>query len=147
MRTIFERAASHSQRDIDFFGARLTLPPEARFASVESVQRYVDEVLALVDNRWPAGPVTVRARRGATAAHYECDGDRATIAVPDDRNGSAWAMRELVILHELAHHLCPQDGPAHGHEFVTLYPELAGLAMGPEVEFVLRTVYAREGAR
>lgn len=94
---MFERAASHSQRDIDFFGTRLTLPPEARFASVESVQRYVDDVLALVATRWSAGPVTVRARRGATAAHYERDGDRAAIAVPDDRNGSAWAMRELVI--------------------------------------------------
>ncbi|MBA0046467.1 TIGR04338 family metallohydrolase [Mycobacteroides sp. LB1] len=147
VRAIFERAASHSRRDIDFFGANLTLPPEARFASVESVQRYVDDVLALVGSRWSAGPLTVRARRGAAAAHYERDGDRAAIAVPDDRNGSVWAMRELVILHELAHHLCPQDVPAHGHEFVALYPELAGLAMGPEVEFILRTVYAREGVR
>ncbi len=111
------------------------------------MQRYVDDVLKLVQDRWPAAAITVRARRGGTAAHYERDGERAAIAVPDDRDGSAWAMRELVILHELAHHLCPQDAPAHGHDFVTLYPELAGLAMGPEVEFILRTVYAREGAR
>ncbi|MUM19139.1 hypothetical protein BI330_21080 [Mycobacterium sp. CBMA 623] len=143
---MFERA-THSQRDIDFFGTNLTLPPEARFASVESVQRYVDEVLALVGGRWSAGPITVRARRGATAAHYERDGNRAAIAVPDDRDGRLWAMRELVILHEVAHHLCPPDAPAHGHDFVGLYPELAGLAMGPEVEFILRSVYAREGAR
>lgn len=147
VRAIFERAANHGRRDIDFFGTNLTLPPEARFASVESVQRYVNDVLALVGSRWSVGPLTVRARRGATAAHYERDGDRAAIAVPDDRDGSAWAMRELVVLHELAHHLCPQDGPAHGHEFVALYPELVGMAMGPEVEFILRTVYAREGAR
>ena len=47
VRTLFDRAAEHSSRSIDFFGTQLTLPPEARFASMESVQRYVDDVLAL----------------------------------------------------------------------------------------------------
>ena len=47
VRTLFDRAAGHSSRVIDFFGAQITLPPEARFASVDSVQRYIDSVLAL----------------------------------------------------------------------------------------------------
>lgn len=145
VRIIFERASTHGRPDIDFFGTSLTLPPEARFASVESVQRYVDDVLAKVGHRWSAGPVTVRARKGAKAAHYERDEQRAVIAVPEHRDGKAWAMRELVILHELAHHLCPAEAAAHGSEFVDLYPELAGAVMGPEVEYVLRTVYEREG--
>jgi len=66
VRTLFDRAAQHSSRAIDFFGDPITLPPEARFGSMESVQRYIDEVLALpaVRTRWPqAGDITVRPRR------------------------------------------------------------------------------------
>ncbi|MGI9124651.1 MAG: TIGR04338 family metallohydrolase, partial [Mycobacterium sp.] len=83
VRTLFDRAAQHNSRSIEFFGETITLPPEARFASVESVQRYVDDVLALPSVAAIApgtGPVLVRARRSATAAHYQDDG---VIAVPD----------------------------------------------------------------
>lgn len=152
VRTMFDRAAEHSSRAVDFFGAQLTLPPEARFGSVASVQRYVDEVLALprVAARWPsvASPA-VRARRAATAAHYENRDGAGTIAVPD-RDTADWAMRELVVLHEVAHHLCETDagrGPAHGTVFVATFCELAELVMGPEVGHVLRVVYAKEGVR
>jgi putative metallohydrolase (TIGR04338 family) len=105
------------------------------------VQRYVDEVLAHVG---ADRPLTVRARRGVTAAHYERLDDGATIAVPDRR--STWALRELVVLHEIAHHLCDADQP-HGPEFVATFCELAGAVMGPEVAHVLRVVYAKEGVR
>lgn len=141
VRIMFDRAAEHGSGSIDFFGTALTLPPEARFASVESVRRYVGEVMALpaVRERWPgAGPVAVRARRGQTAAHYES----GTIAVPDRH--STWALRELVVLHEMAHHLAGA-GPSHGREFVAAMTELAGWVMGPEVQHVLRVVYAKEG--
>ena len=146
VRTLFDHAAQHNSRTVQFFGTSITLPPEARFASVESVQRYVDDVLAL-----PAiagightpGPVTVRARRSATAAHYEKGG---VIAVPD-RLTADWAMRELVVLHELAHHLCDPDAPAHGPAFVATFCALASAVMGPEAGHVLRVVYAKEGVR
>ncbi len=104
---------------MEFFGTQLTLPPEARFGSVASVQRYVDDVLALppVRQRWPAvSPLRVRARRAATAAHYENRDGAGVIAVPD-RDTADWALRELVVLHEVAHHLC-QAEPPHGPEFV-----------------------------
>lgn len=147
VRVLFDRAAEHGSAAIDFFGTSLTLPPEARFASVESVQRYVDSVLehAAVQARWPeAAPLAVRARRGVTAAHYERCGEAATIAVPEryDR----WALRELVVLHEIAHHLCDAR-PPHGPRFVGAFCELAGMVMGPEVEHVLRVVYAKEDVR
>lgn len=138
VRTMFDRAAEHSSRAIDFFGTQLTLPPEARFGSVHAVQRYVDEVLGRVE----AAPVTVRARRGTTAAHYENVAGAAVIAVPD--GSGTWALRELVVLHELAHHLSP-EGPAHGSGFVATYCELCETIMGPEVGLVLRMVYAKEG--
>jgi len=111
------------------------------------VQRYVDDVLALpaVRARWrAAGALTVRPRRGGSAAHYERTADGATIAVPDRR--STWALRELVALHEIAHHLCDAE-PPHGPEFIATFCELAEVVMGPEVAHVLRVVYAKEGVR
>ena len=147
VRTLFDRAAEHGNQVVEFFGTQLTLPPEGRFASAPSVQRYVADVLAhpTVRARWPAaGVLTVRARRGVTAAHYEWSDDGATIAVPDRR--STWALRELVVLHEIAHHLSGAE-PPHGPEFVATFCELAEAVMGPEVAHVLRVVYAKEGVR
>jgi putative metallohydrolase (TIGR04338 family) len=147
VRTLFDRAAERGTRTVDFFGTQLTLPPEARFASVESVRRYVDEVMRLpsVRARWPtAESLSVRARRGVTAAHYEYDGNVATVAVPDQH--TTWALRELVVLHEIAHHLCRAE-PPHGPDFVAAFGDLAEAVMGPEVGHVLRVVYAKEGVR
>ncbi|OBA73155.1 hypothetical protein A5641_05810 [Mycobacterium sp. 1554424.7] len=148
VRTLFDRAAEHGSPVVEFFGAHLTLPPEGRFGSVASVQRYVDDVLALpsVRQRWPGvSPLRVRPRRAATAAHYESRDGAGTIAVPD-RDTADWALRELVVLHEVAHHLCRAE-PAHGPEFVATICELAELVMGPELGHVLRVVYAKEGVR
>jgi putative metallohydrolase (TIGR04338 family) len=141
VRTLFDRAAERANRVVEFFGTQLTLPPEGRFASVAAVQRYVDDVLAHVDAE---EPLSVRARRGVTAAHYERSEDGATIAVPDRR--STWALRELVVLHEIAHHLSDAE-PPHGPEFVATFCGLAEAVMGPEVAHVLRVVYAKEGVR
>ena len=141
VRTLFDRAAEHGNGSIDFFGTALTLPPEARFASVESVRRYVDDVLAMpaVRGRWPeAGQLAVRARRGQTAAHYES----GTIAVPDRH--TTWALRELGALPQTAHHRAGAGAP-HGREFVGTMTELAGWVMGPEVQHVLRVIYSKEG--
>jgi putative metallohydrolase (TIGR04338 family) len=143
VRTMFDRAAARGNRAVDFFGTDVTLPPEGRFASVESVRRYVDDVLALpgVRQAWPtAGPVAVRARRGVAAAHYE----DSVIAVPE--HGTGWALRELVVLHELAHHFTRTD-PPHGPGFVATMCELTSIVMGAELGYVLRVVYAQEGVR
>jgi putative metallohydrolase (TIGR04338 family) len=135
VRTLFDRAAEHGSRSVEFFGTQLTLPPEARFGSVPAVQRYVDDVLAL----------PVRARRAATAAHYENRDGTGVIAVPD-LDTADWAMRELVVLHEIAHHLCDAQ-PPHGSQYVATLCTLAELVMGPELGHVLRVVYAKEGVR
>lgn len=148
VRTLFDRAAQRGSPAVEFFGTQLTLPPEGRFGSVPAVQRYVDDVLALpaVRDRWAdVSPLRVRARRAATAAHYENRSGTGVIAVPD-RDTADWALRELVVLHEVAHHLCRAD-PPHGPEFVATICELTELVMGPEVGHVLRVVYAKEGAR
>lgn len=148
VRTLFDRAAEHGSTSVEFFGTQLTLPPEARFGSLAAVQRYVDDVLALpaVRREWPkVAPLTVRARRAASAAHYENRNGAGVIAVPDLATAE-WAMRELVVLHEIAHHLCDVQ-PPHGSEYVTTLCTLAELVMGPEAGHVLRVVYAKEGVR
>jgi putative metallohydrolase (TIGR04338 family) len=55
-------------------------------------------------------------------------------------------MRELVVLHEVAHHLCDAS-PPHGSQYVATLCTLTELVMGPEVGHVLRVVYAKEGVR
>ncbi|NLU84237.1 TIGR04338 family metallohydrolase [Rhodococcus sp. HNM0569] len=154
VRTMFDRADERGLRTVEVLGSHVTLPIERKFASIDSVQDYVDKVLALrwVRATWPraAVPVRVRARAGSAAAHYE--GDCATIAVPEHRGGTAWAFRELVVLHELAHHLDPlADGDepdttsAHGPEFTARFLALVGEIVGPEAAFVLRAMYHAGG--
>jgi putative metallohydrolase (TIGR04338 family) len=138
---------------VEIAGSRVTLPPERHFGDLAGVQRYVDAVLALDwVRRWPAAaqPVTVRERRGASRAHYEAapSGARstATIAVPVRGSDARWALRELVVLHELAHHL---TGAAleigHGPAFTALMLELAGGIMGEEIAFLLRVAWSDLG--
>lgn len=119
-------------------GVTLTLPPEARFASIESIQTYVDRVRALPGlSHHPraALPVTVRARKSDGKAHYE--NGKAVIAIPDTLG--SWALRELVVLHELAHHLA--WGDQHGPRFAAALLDILGATLGPEVELALRIIY------
>lgn len=102
---------------VTVFGTAWALEPEVKFGQVADVQRYVDAVLAHLErNGWRAPPnertpaaqpgippVLVRRRKGTRKAHYETGGDM--IALPDAQHGHAWALREAVVLHELAHHL------------------------------------------
>lgn len=139
LRTMLDNCAESGNPTVELNGIRLTLPPEARYGSVQSVQTYVDRVLAhpAVIDRWPARSrqgVRVRPRRGDRHAHYQW----GEIAVPDGRN--RWAMREVVILHELAHHFAPLD--AHGPGFVAVFIELLSTVMAPEVGLALRLLCA-----
>lgn len=149
VRRSFDRADEFGHRVVEVFGSQLTLPVERRFGSVASVADYVARVLALnwVRAGWErAGvPVTVRARRGAAAAHYERDG--AVLAVPPPALGRSWALRELVILHELAHHLAPEAEVPHGPGFCARYLELVDGVVGPEAALLLRSALHGCGVR
>lgn len=146
VRSMFDRADERNLRTVEIFGSSVTLPVERKFGSVESVQAYCDQILRLnwVVETWPRAnvSVSVRARAGNTAAHYSND----VIAVPIDRDGR-WAMRELVVLHELAHHLGDDAEAAHGSTFVDRYLTLIGEIIGPEAAFVLRAMYLSGGVR
>ncbi|MCP2320486.1 putative metallohydrolase, TIGR04338 family [Nocardia amikacinitolerans] len=151
VRGMFDRADEHGNRTVELYGSQITLPIERRFASVESVQTYAEKVLALnwVRAQWDRAevPVRVRSRAGATAAHYEAAD--AVLAVPLHTGGTAWALRELVVLHELAHHLEPaaEKVAPHGPEFCTRYLELVDGIIGPEAALVLRGALLGCGVR
>lgn len=124
-------------------GVTVTLPPEAKFACVDSIQAYLDRVCALpaVREAFPALSLsvpTVRHRKGTRKATYQA----GTIAIPTDRDGK-WAMRELVVLHELAHHFALGDG--HGPRFASTYLAVMGAVLGPEVELIGRMVFIDNG--
>ena len=144
---VFDRSGEYPL--IEVAGSRIALPVERRFASIESVQSYVDQVLALgwVRATWArAGvPVVVRGRAGDSRAHYERAG--AVMAVPTHRGNYAWAMRELVVLHELSHHLA--DGPevAHGPGFVDRMLTVIDGIIGPEAALLLRVTLLDNGVR
>jgi putative metallohydrolase (TIGR04338 family) len=128
------------------FGSRVTVPDDRKFGDIDSVQRYVDAVLALgwVRRAAPdraALPVRVRPRSGATKAEYEFA--THTIAVPPHRVGGRWAMRELVVLHELAHHLAPDAG--HGPAFAAQLLDLIEELVGTEAGFLLRSSFLDVG--
>jgi putative metallohydrolase (TIGR04338 family) len=138
---------------VDFFGSRLDVPMQRRFADVGSVQGYVDHVLALpaVRRAFPdAGPVVVRERAGQGRAHYEPA--TCTIAIP---LRSLWAGRESVVLHELAHHVALAAGvPAdprgrrwHGAEFREAMCTLVAEVLGEPSALLLRAGYDAAGVR
>ncbi|KIA66457.1 TIGR04338 family metallohydrolase [Nocardia vulneris] len=151
VRGVFDRADEHGNRTVELYGSHITLPIERRFASVDSVQSYADKVLALnwIRAQWDRAdvPVRVRARAGATAAHYESA--EAVLAVPLHTGGTAWALRELVVLHELTHHLesAPEKVAPHGPEFCTRYLELVDGIIGPEAALILRATMLGCGVR
>jgi len=142
-RMLDRAAGAHT---VQIAGTQLTVPAEARFGSVDDVAAYLRRVtdLRTVSERFARAslPVAVRARRGQRAAHYERG--TATIALPDGQAGR-WALRELVVLHELAHHLDDVGDPAHGPNFVTTLIELVESVMGPETALIYRVIFGDSG--
>ena len=135
---IFDRSVEYPV--VEVVGSHLTLPVERKFGSIEAVGSYVEQVLALrwVRSTWDRArtPVLVRDRAGAGKAHYQRAG--SIMAVPGYRAGSGWALRELVILHELAHHLAGGIEIAHGGAFVDRLLTLVDGVVGPEAALLLR---------
>ena len=127
-------------------GITLTLPPEARFGSIQSIQAYVSRVLAMHTVIRAFGEVPtpwVRERKGDKLAHYHPGKGEIAIAV----HGTRWALREIVVLHELAHHinLVANGGSGHDAGFTATLRTLVGLVLGPEVELALRVLYDEAG--
>jgi putative metallohydrolase (TIGR04338 family) len=138
---LFDSAVQTGNPVVTINGVTVTLPPEAKFGCVNSIQTYLNRVMQMPDiAKHRRFTPTVRERKGTTKAHYQS----GTIAIPVHRDGK-WAMREMVVLHELAHHLAPGD--RHGPGFVAVFLSLLGTVLGPEAELVARMVFIDNGVQ
>lgn len=135
---------------LNFFDSMIEIPRQRVFPDLETIQRYVDDVLARVatDGELVA-PVLVRHRAGKSRAHYEVvsvgTSRTAVIAIP---MATTWARRESVVLHELAHHLRGLDETGtvrHDAGFRGRVVTLAEYSLGAEAALLLRTGYAGAG--
>ena len=119
-------------------GSAVVLPAETVFGTLEAAQAYADH--------WTQGlpPVRVRRRKGHRRAHWEPPG---VIALPVPEHGQPWALRETVLLHELAHHAAfHRDGVTdHGPSYTSRMLELVGQALGAEAALALRVEYGERG--
>ena len=122
-----------------------TLPPveqDRKFADVQSVQRYVNLIHSM---NWGYGDddgvpkVVVRNRRGAAKAHWEYP---QTIAIPFSSQGK-WACREMVVLHEYAHHVAYHlhGEQGHGEWFRKIHADLVRNAVGNVAGLLLLAAY------
>ena len=125
-------------------GVTLTLPVERKFGAVETIQQYADHVLEQVADVYPAGPVRIRVGQKNLRARAYYTWETATIALPRAET-TDWAWRELVVLHEIAHHLTPK----HGHDsiFAGAFVHLLTNIIGPEAGWMATVLFADNGIR
>lgn len=127
-------------------GSAVLLPGELRFGTLDAASSYAERVLDLPEVVAVAGrldPPELRTRRGQRSAHWESPG---AIALPVPRHGEPWALRETVLLHELAHHVGESTGISRGHRapFPALVLLLVDATLGSEAAFTLRVAYGEE---
>ncbi len=124
-RAVLDLANEVEDRTYNFHGHMLELPDERKFADLESIQRYYNSVCALeqVQREWPGAVApTVKQRRGETSAHYTPLGREVHVPIK-----GRWALREIVVLHELAHHFADDH---HGPKFQGAWVYLTKVCMG-----------------
>lgn len=137
---------SGEARTVEIAGSKLTVPDERKFADLENVQKYVNTVLRLpnVRRRWPkvTRDVAVRGVKFRAKATYDPSKKEILIPTHDLYAGTGWAMRESVLIHEIAHHL-EQD--SHGPRWRGAFCFLLEDCIAPEAGFMLRVFMDMEG--
>ena len=117
-------------------GSTMTMPVERRFGDLDGVRRYLQRVRQFPWGHPDLPMPALRVRKGHTKAHWTDD----TIALPDGIGEKGWAMREVVVLHEYAHHVVwhVHGLTGHGLQFQQVYLDLLEHAIGAEAAFVVR---------
>lgn len=127
-------------------GSAVLLPAELRFGTLAAASTYAASVLdrpAVIEVAGRLSAPELRTRRGQRAAHWEPPG---VVALPLPTHGEPWALRESVLLHELAHHVGACTGLSAGHlaPFPALVLLLVRAALGEEAAFALRVAYGEQ---
>jgi putative metallohydrolase (TIGR04338 family) len=135
-------AARRGARRAEVAGSAVLLPEELHFGTLDAAAAYAGHQLLPYD----APTVRIRQRRGQARAHWEAPG---VIALPVAEHGTPWALRETVLLHELAHHLAFHLDRVsdHGPAFAQRMLELVAAALGEEAALALRVDYADAGVK
>lgn len=139
-------AASEEPFTVTVAHSSLVIPLERKFGTIENIQAYVDLVYQALS--YPVGQAPrVRARKSIKHAHYS----RGEIAIPTNETQAAgksgWAMREIVVLHEVSHALspgCHKDG-GHGPVFVGTFLKLIKRFMGYETWLLALSTFDQAG--
>lgn len=132
---------AYEARTVHAYGSTVVLPDERKFGRVENVNEYLWKVAELLDLGEP--PLAVY-KQGRKDAHYNAL--QRTIHLPPHLGSHhSWAMREIVVLHEYAHHLSREERESHGPIFCGAFVFLVEHCIGPEVAFLLRCAFAERG--
>lgn len=154
LRRVLDRAHEYPLAEVA--GSRVVIPVERKFADLASMQAYVDLVLA---QNWPQFPKLGASRVPVVAKPEHTGQDHAVytggqILVPlqaiNPATGTRWAMREMVVLHELAHHAMFVHRPGaahHGAEFTGAFRTLVVGMMGPEAGLLFDVVFRDGGVK
>lgn len=135
LRRLLALADESEMRRVEWYhDAYLTMPVELRFHDVAAVRRYVNTLVTV--ERTP--PVTVHAKWDAGSAHYWAPSQAIFLPAED---ASGWAMRQITILHEFAHHVewSRHGSGGHGEVFREILLDLVERHAGEECALVLRT--------
>ena len=117
---------------VDFFGLMIDVPTQLRFGNLDDVIAYANDVTSARG----ITRVDVRHRKGGTRAHYS----NGVIAIPSNQS---WAMRESVVLHEIAHHACidTHNSALHDQYFTSTMLDLVEARLGSPAALLLRAGY------
>lgn len=130
-------------------GITLQLEPERRYEDLEAVQAYLHSVwlnVAVTAEFGQFGQVFVRERKGDKAAHYKAGVIAINTKATAWASGSGWAMRELTVIHELAHHYAGTSC-GHGPKFTDVFIRLVTILMGPQAGLALRIIFDTSGVK
>jgi hypothetical protein len=145
VRELMDMAVEVEDWTFDFHGYTMQLPQERKFASLESIRSYVNAVcnLSQVRARFPGrGTPKVAEHDYIDIASYTHHDETINIRTHKD---SKWQQRELIVLHELAHHMAKGDG--HGPEWRGAFVFLIDECMGRQMAMVMgEQFYAQVGA-
>lgn len=142
-------AASEEAFTVTVAGSSLVIPLERKFGRIEDIQSYVDRVWQVVNRNMGSAP---RVRPRQSIRHAHASRSRNEIAIPTNEvqaaGKSGWAMREIVVLHELAHILNTSgdhsDG-GHGPAFVGWFLRLIREVMGYETWLLALSTFDHAG--
>lgn len=138
VKTLLDAALERDIRVVEIHGSTLYIPLELRFGNIESVQTYIDLTLGKdeIIQRYPKAeiPLQVHAMRDNKEPYYR----QNKIGLPDHGGGISPAMREIVVLHEMAHHL---GSSGHSQRFLDAYIDLVEKNMSPSLGLYMRMIY------